>query len=305
MVHNHGFLDQVVFIPQTQDAVSLQWLKTLVQQTPEYAISLSGHDMDWKFTHDDVMYIRIDGDVVFMEDHTIPTIVKTKLDNPGAMMVSANVVNEGALSSLHSHPGVALPYLPELHHVEQPSRSKSQLSSDWRASSLPRWEGPASFRVQKGFQPPFQGHRWLLPTGAGADRDPIASSIYTETGPTLQDWTVSAQQHYSFLDHLESDTLSRYKFPMWVNPTEPVSSSFGCFWGKDAEALGEIFGHKSSEELSRSWIAADGSRPNVTIDGKGLVSHYSAQLGADGLDATDLLERYRAYAQETVCRQTI
>jgi hypothetical protein len=92
---------------------------------------------------------------------------------------------------------------------------------------------------------------------------------------------------------------------MWVNPTDPVSSSFGCFWGKDAEALREIFGHKSSEELSKSWTAADGSRPNVTIDGKGLVSHYSAQLGADGLDATDLLERYRAYAQERICRQTM
>jgi len=250
------------------------------------------------------MYIRIDGDVVFLENHTIPTIVKTKLDNPDSLMVSANVVNEAALASLHSHPGVALPYLPELQHIEQPSRSKSQLSHDWRASSLPQWHGPATFKVQKGFRPPFQGHRWLLPAEAGSDQDPIAGSIYTETGPSLQDWTVSAQQHYSFLHHLEANDLTRYKFPLWTDPTEPISQNFGCFWGDDAEALGDIFDKPEEEDLRKSWSGLNGSRPHVVIDGKGLVSHYSARLGPDGLDSTDLLDRYRAYAHERVCLQT-
>ncbi|KAJ5895454.1 hypothetical protein N7495_007145 [Penicillium taxi] len=307
LVHNHGFLDQVVFIPQTTDAVSLDWLYSLVQKTPEYAISPPGHDMDWKIARDKTMYIRIDGDVVYLEDLTIPTIVKTKLDNPDSLFVSANVVNEAALASLHSHPGVALPYLPELHHVEQPSRSKSQLSQDWRASSLPPWEGPADFRVENGFKPPFQGHRWLLPIEGGSYHDPIASSVYTKTGPGLKDWTVSAQQHYSFLHHLEYKDLTRYKFPLWVNPTEPISQNFGCFWGQDSKLLRTIFEHDSidSEELLRSWTASNGTHPNVAIDGKGLVSHYSASLGTAGLDSTDLLERYRAYAQEMVCRERI
>jgi hypothetical protein len=274
----------------------------LVKQTEGYAIAPSGHGMEWHIAEDNVMYIRIDGDVVFLEGHTIPTIVKTKLDNPNSLMVSANVVNEAALASLHSHPGIALPYLPELHHIEQPSRSKSQLSQDWRASSLPQWHGPASFRVQKGFKAPFQGHRWLLPAEAGSDRDPIAGSIYTETGPSLQDWTVSAQQHYSFLHHLESNDLIRYKFPLWTDPTEPISQNFGCFWGRDADALSEMF--ESGGDLTKSWSAADGPQPHVVIDGKGLVSHYSARLGPDGLDSTDLLDRYRAYAQERVCLHT-
>lgn len=248
------------------------------------------------------MYIRIDGDTVFMEDHTIPTIVKTKLDNPETLMVSANIINEGALASLHSHPGVALPYLPELYHVKQPSRSKSQLSQDWRASSLPAWEGPEDFGVKRGFKPPFNGHRWLLPAKAGPDRDPISASVYTNTGPNLTDWTVSAQQHYSFLKHLESKELSRYKFPLWVDPTEPTSQNFGCFWGKDSGALSRIFERKLySEELLQTWMDAGGNRPFITIDGKGLASHYSASLGKLGLDATDLLDRYGAYAQEKIC----
>ncbi|KAJ5778545.1 hypothetical protein N7520_001791 [Penicillium odoratum] len=298
LVQNHGFLDQVVFVPQTHDAISLEWLKSTVIETPEYAMAPPGQDMDWKITRDNVMYIRIDGDVVFLEDHTIPTIVKTKLDNPEALMVSANVVNEAALASLHSHPGVALPYLPELHHIEQ-----SHLSQAWRASSLPEWQGPASFRVQKGFKPPFEGHRWLLPTEPGSDRDPIAASVYTDIGPTMKDWTVAAQQHYSFLHHLELNTLERYKFPMWVEPTEPISQNFGCFWGRDARTLRELFEFDPTDnELRNPWIGANGTRPHVNIDGKGLASHYSASSGAAGLDSTDLLDRYRAYAQEKVCR---
>ncbi|KAJ5631682.1 uncharacterized protein N7484_011782 [Penicillium longicatenatum] len=305
LVHNHGFLDQVVFVPQTHDPVSLEWLTSTVMETPGYAIAPPGQDMDWKITQDNVMYIRIDGDIVFLEDHTIPTIVKTKLDNPKSLMVSANVVNEAALATLHSHPGVALPYLPELHHVKQTSGFKDQISQGWRASSLPEWEGPASFRVRKGFKPPFEGHRWLLPAEPGSDRDPIAASVYTDTGPNLKDWTVAAQQHYSFLHHLEMNHLKRYKFPIWIDPTEPTSQNFGCFWGRDALALREIFEvDPKGDKPRKSWIGADGTRPHVNIDGKGLASHYSASSGAAGLDSTDLLDRYRAYAQEKVCRYT-
>ena len=119
----------------------------------------------------------------------------------------------------------------------------------------------------------------------------------------MQDWTVGAQQHYSLLHHLELDQLRRYKFPLWVNPTEPITMNFGCFWGKDVQALREIFGHKSSEMIYDEWVKDGESRPNVTIDGKGLVSHYSSRQGVEGLDSTDLLDRYRAYAQERVCRQ--
>ena len=295
----------MVFIPQTEDKVSLEWLESTIQTTSDYSISYLKEEMDWKVPEDNVMYIRIDGDVVFLEDHTIPTIVKTKLDHQDSLMVSANVVNEAALASLHSHPGVALPYLPELYRVQQSSESNSEPSEDWRVSGLPQWNGPASFRVRKGYQPPFQGHRWLLPAEASSDRDPIASSMDTETGPALQDWTVGAQQHYSFLYHLESDTLNRYKFPIWVDPTEPISENFGCFWGGDAKALRGIFGgHSSYNDLYKSWMKRDGTRPHVSIDGKGLVSHLSTKMGVDGLDSTDLLGRYRAYAQERICRRS-
>ncbi|KAJ5338744.1 hypothetical protein N7541_010708 [Penicillium brevicompactum] len=301
LAQHNGFLDQVVFVPQTEDAVGIDWLYSIVNQTPEYTIAPVGRAIEWQLAEENVMYIRIDGDTVFLEDNTIPTIVKTKLDNPSSLMVSANVVNEAALASLHSHPGVALPYLPELYHVEQPSRSKSQIQDDWRPSSLPRWQGPPNFRVTKDFKPPFQGHRWLLPRGASSDRDPIATSVYTDIGPTLDDWTVGAQQHYSFLHHLEENDLGHYKFPIWVDPTEPISPDFGCFWGNDAVAVRHTFNHKARNSSSHG---SGGNRPHVIIDGKGVAAHYSARQGVAGLDATDLISRYREYALENVCRET-
>jgi hypothetical protein len=304
LIHNHGFLDQVVFVPQTEDAISMEWLYLMVNQTSAYTISSSDDEPEWKAVKENVMYIRIDGDTVFLEDNAIPTIVKTKLENPNSLIVSANVINEAALASLHSHPGTALPYLPELYHVEQPPRSESQQKHDWRASSLPRWQGPPNFKVNKEFEPPYEGHRWLLSRGANSGQDPIAASVYTETGPTLQDWTVGAQQHYSFLHHLENNDLIRYKFPIWVDPTEPISENFGCFWGNDAAAVHQTFRHEKRSRSSPSWHKPGNPSRHVIIDGKGIISHYSAQQGAAGLDTTDLISRYRAYAQERVCLQT-
>ncbi|CAG8231734.1 unnamed protein product [Penicillium olsonii] len=299
LVQHEGFLDQVVFVPQTEDPTSIQWLYSIINQTPEYTVAPPGDDGEWEVAGN-VMYIRIDGDTVFLEDNAIPTIVKTKLDNPDSLVVSANVVNEAALASLHSHPGVALPYLPELHRAGQPSRSKPQPDDDWRPSNLPRWQGPPSFKIIRGFEPPFGGHRWLLSHDPSSNRDPIAASVYTDTGPTLDDWTVGAQQHYSFLHHLEDNDLGHYKFPLWVNPSEPISQHFGCFWGNDAAAVRNTFNgtRYSSQHLS------DETRPQVIIDGKGIAVHYSAEQAAAGLDATDLITRYRAFAREKVCLQT-
>ncbi|KAL1988513.1 hypothetical protein VTN96DRAFT_8908 [Rasamsonia emersonii] len=174
-----------------------------------------------------------------MEDSVIPTVVKTKLDHPDSLMVSANVIHQPVLADFHNRRGIALPYLPELYPVKQPSRNIPWLSHDWRASDLPRWDGPPDFSVQKGFRPPFQGHRWLLASDdEGADnRTYVATTINTANGPGWDSWTVHAQQHYSFLHHLERGDLHRYKFPLWVNPSGKVSHDFVCMWGADMDMI--------------------------------------------------------------------
>lgn len=41
---------------------------------------------------------------------------------------------------------------------------------------------------------------------------------------------------------------------------------------------------------------------DIIIDGKGLVSRYDGKAGSEGLDATNVLQRYRACAEEMICQ---
>ncbi|KAH8430338.1 uncharacterized protein LDX57_008002 [Aspergillus melleus] len=295
MAYHHGLLDQVIFVPQTNFPDSLEWLKSLVDETPLYSIWKPGDSLVSTHQGKEVLYIWIDGDMVFLEDHTIPTVVKTTLDHPDSTVVSANVINAAALQALHSHSGVALPYLPEL------VASATSLSQDWRVLRLPQWDGPANFSVLKDFLPPSDSHRWLLSSDDNADRTPISTSVYTDHGPGLDHWSVHAQQHYSFLHHLEAGDLYRYKFPMWKNPSEAVSQSFICFRAQEKNLLQE----QERANIRLLQVAGEIRDTNqLIIDGKGLAVHYTMDTNSKGLEATDILHRYRAYAREKVCLDT-
>lgn len=303
-MNNRGFLDEVIFLPRTKDATSLNSLDLLVKQTPLYTIAPERGLGNGGWNRDD-LHIWIDGDMLFLEDHTIPTIVKTKLDYPDSSIVSANVVNEAALRALHSHPGTTLPYLPELLNQSFPAPTQALTNDDWRVSNLPHWEGPSDFKVDHAFTPPSESHRWLPASDNDAERAPIVKSVDGNNGPGMDHWTVHAQQHYSFLSHLELGNLHRYKFPMWSNPVESISSHLLCLRGKDLNTLQFILDQSHSSDLDMRAVRAtyDDNR-RIIIDGKGLAVHYSTNASSRDLDHTDILRRYRGYAEEAVCPPT-
>ena len=41
---------------------------------------------------------------------------------------------------------------------------------------------------------------------------------------------------------------------------------------------------------------------DAVADGGGVVSHYSFGVQLDGMDKTDVLDRYRSYAKQNVCK---
>ncbi|KAL4915167.1 hypothetical protein BDW62DRAFT_203894 [Aspergillus aurantiobrunneus] len=294
LASNGGFLDRVVFIPRTNHTKSLGWLTSRVDKTPSYSTSGSSNLAFGTVDEDvDTLFVWIDGGVVFLEDHTIPTMVKTKLNCPDSLIVSANVINQAALEHLHSHPSIALPYNPEL----QPAKSVDH--DTWRVSALPRWKGPAGFQVHKGFSPPFKNHRWLPSDDEGFDRTPTGMSIYSDDGPGLGEWTAKAQQHYSFMHHLDMGDLHRYKFPIWTNPTEPISTAFFCFMSSDTKRVESFMQPNGPDDthLEAPANQSHGTR-DIIIDGKGLAVHYD---DLEGLEDTDVLQRYQSYAREMVC----
>lgn len=207
------------------------------------------------------LYLQIDGDVVYIEDHTIPTMVNTKIQHPESLVVSANVIHQPAVAKFHQRSGaIVFPYLPEAPYPGQKQPS----------SKINNRHGSLSYVLP-------QRMREFI--GNNNNRQPTAEETCSNN------WVAQAQQHYSFLYHLTQGSLGVYKFPSWTNPPSDVSSAFTCIRGADKDLI--------SEKSEPSWL-----RKRTIIDGKGVVSHYSS---SSMLDSTDVVQRYQSFAEENVC----
>lgn len=239
----------MVFIPETSDQRHLEWLYETVDKSDSYSISQSLPAADAKN-----VYIKIDGDVVYIEDNVIPAIVNTKLQNPDTSIISANVIHQPAVAEFHRRPGVLLPHLLDTDSLSQDSSERS-----WNPF-WPYWRDMLKSRF------PIEAHSTRSKSSSATEKHA---------------WLSQAQQHNSFLHHLERDELQSYKFPLWKNPPGEVSGAFVV--------------------LPNNNNTPSSSGKNVLIDGKGVVSHYNDTAGLDGLDSTDILDRYRKYAEEHIC----
>jgi len=313
LVRNGGMLDEVVFAVHTDKENDLAYLDQLVNGTEGYRKYQQQNEYEWLVGSWEVVekgniYVKIDDDVVFFEDDAVAAIVKRMVENPHYFAVSANSINNPALSWVHYGLGVYEPYMPEL---EPPPPELSQQNS-WRASQLPEWKGPADF-VFNGTQPaPFPGHRWLPvpPASRDIDTTPCGALRFDSHGPGWTDWTIAAQTHASFLQHLEQDSLWRYKFNLWDYHYYRLSVNFIGFWGDDlVDAF--PFPIRDDEEYLTKVRPKELNR-HVVLDGTVLSVHFAfgpqrlEKEGAPGdsvggLYHTDLLARYKAYAEEMVC----
>ena len=92
--------------------------------------------------------------------------------------------------------------------------------------------------------PPYKGHRWLpLPDNEkNIYNTPMIESSYDPNGPDWGSWSLGAQAHYSFLENLEKDELSRYHYGWGMDPDreaiwhmmyQRMNINFMAIWGKD------------------------------------------------------------------------
>ena len=144
-------------------------------------------------------------------------------------MISTNTINSPRLAWLHSHLGAIHPYLPEL------SPPPNEVSPSWRSSSLPPWDGDAaSYSLRKHVSSPHPNHRWLpLPSSYSLRGTPISTIDYTTTTDALTNWAVAAQEHYSFLQNLETSQLDLYKFDKWDMQGVRLQVNLIAIWGDD------------------------------------------------------------------------
>ncbi|KAH8690960.1 hypothetical protein BGW36DRAFT_411698 [Talaromyces proteolyticus] len=269
LAQNGGLLDEVIFIPETTEESHLQWLETIAKQSDSYSIRTSD---DVIYSSND-LYIKIDGDVLYIEDDAIPSVVNTKMEHPESLIVSGNIIHQPAVANFHLRPGVINPNFKETGF--------QQAKQHWLSSILSYWHDPHSPKDQTDIQIPIKD-KYHFPT--------LGNILDTER----YNWVAQqARQHYSFLEHLEQGTLERYKFPEWKNPRKDISGSLVCIKGSDMRKV-------AVKRQTSSWL-----RKHTVIDGKRVVSHYSNEAGLQGLDSTDVMERYQRYAKENICPEVI
>jgi hypothetical protein len=192
------------------------------------------------------------------------------------------------------------------------AHSSSETQSDrvdWRASHLPAWSGPSGFSALD-YTPDRVPHRWLpLQTNAenepasyftALDRTPITATGYSAWSEGLYKWTIAAQEHYSFLEHLETNDLWRYKFHLWDYQYERMGIQFIAIMGQDINAGKPI---EQDDESYFSEKMPIRLQRRAVVEGRGLAAHYSFGPQREGMATTDVLERYRSFAEENICTE--
>lgn len=183
----------------------------------------------------------------------------------------------------------------------------------WRASELPTYDGPLwgpdNFDYNGSTPAPYPRHRWLpvRPVPGESyhiDLFPAQTLTYEAFGPSLWNWAAGAQTHYSFLQHLEQGDTAKYKFDTWDYDYERLSINFFAIRGRDV--LDAFPWSNPDDEDYLTVVRSKELGRHVVVDGTGIAAHFSFWPQRDahdgrGLAWTDVLDRYRAYAQEMVC----
>ncbi|KAJ2906723.1 uncharacterized protein MKZ38_000459 [Zalerion maritima] len=309
---NGGLFDEVIFAVKTDIEEDVKFLDSIVDTTPGYVKyereSIKGYGGSWEVAleHKNDILIKIDDDVVFIEDNAVSAIVKRLLENPDYFAVSANVINNPLLSYVHRGLGMYEPFFPEM---EKPEPEQVN-SSSWRVSELPSYDGPRDgpkgFSINGSTPAPYKGHRWLPVRERPFDifKTP-ARDIGSEPGkPALTSWAIAAQTHYSFFQHLEQGDTHQYKFNTWDYHYHRLSINFLGIRGRD---VAECYPFPVGDD--EAYLTLRRPREigrHLVVDGGGLVAHYAFgpqyhAHGGKGILWTDILDRYQAYADEMVC----
>ena len=184
----------------------------------------------------------------------------------------------------------------------------------WRVSELPQWRGTPQEEFQfseddeeeihkeDGYHKRTRGHRWLPLSNTSKNllRTPIAKAEYNAFGTGLHKYEIAVQQHYSLLDNLENNLTRKYWFGndegIWNMQYDRYNINFLAIWGQDV-ALAPTHG---DDELAYTVTHTKNHSRPLLVDTHSIVAHFS--FGAQRkVYQTDLLSRYRAYANEMIC----
>ena len=264
LVDNGGWFDEIHWVRNTEDQEDLAYLQEILDSSPRYkmidlsqeGVGFAGYNNAFGHLERGKLYVKIDDDVVWMADDTIPRLVTTKISHPDYLIVSANIINSPLMGWIHYHMGALHPYFPEYNGVsDSPSSDNSGLSSpparkSWKYTNYPFWEGPDDWVFELDQKPPYNGHRWLrLEDDTEIHRTPVSKIEYATWGTGLSSWAIAAQEHYSLLENLLQHRLDRYKSKrVWLADYERLSINLIIFWAD------EVLDNLPMDTVDEEWL---------------------------------------------------
>ncbi|KAI1319589.1 hypothetical protein F5Y16DRAFT_390786 [Xylariaceae sp. FL0255] len=293
----------------------------------------------WEYaTEDNTIYIKIDDDILYIHHDAIPQLVHTRLAVPHAFGVSAQLINSPITGMEQFHHNAIYPFVPDPH--PQPGRSAAAGWRMSQMDKFPK-DKLEEFKQQTKDEvmypkAPYRGHPFLLLSDDNYDNLKTSMGKYDQDpggefiafSPVWKSWTMAAQQQYSLLYNLERNQVSRYfygtpaTYP--TNAKGPNSTAtvhlqgdslpggeqvfdtqfrrynlnFVAVWGADIKEHLPI--QDDDEDAITKLIPQKTGRPFI-IDTRSVVSHFSFFTQSAEIRKTDLLDRWRAYANEAVC----
>ncbi|KAI0467288.1 hypothetical protein F4859DRAFT_518239 [Xylaria cf. heliscus] len=293
-------------------------------------------------TADNTMYIKLDDDIIYIHQDAIPQLVHTRLAVPHAFGVSAHLVNSPITGMEQFHHNAIYPFVPDPNRTPSHNASESWRLSEldtYPKQKLQKLKNKSDKDIMYP-KVPYHGHPFvllsednfdLLHTSMGRyDQDPGGDFI--AFSPVWKSWAMAAQQQYSLLYNLEKNQISRYFFgrpatypanaagpdknstvPAPKREGQPVlggeqifdtqfrryNLNFCAVWGSDIKK--HLPMDDDDEDAITKSIPKKTGRPFI-IDTRSVVGHFSFYTQAEKIRQTDLLDRWRAFANEAVCK---
>ncbi|KAI1082624.1 hypothetical protein F5B20DRAFT_569218 [Whalleya microplaca] len=340
LASNGGYFDEVWFMAHTSNSDDVAYIEDLVARTPGYKIVGKGvcegkkYKCMWNYAvEDNTIYVKIDDDIVYIHPDAIPQLVHTRIALPHPYAISANLINSPVTGMEQYHFGAIHPFLPD------PSNKPSYHAAEtWRVSEKPKY--PSIDMLEDydmlHMKAPYRGHPWLLVSDDHYDLLQTPMGKYDQNrgsdaiafGPAWKSWGIAAQQQYSLLHNLELNKMQRYFFGRHIRYPESAKApnASAIIPGKGDGPGGEQTYDTGYTRYNLNFVAvwgsdirdqlpiADDDEQDITadiprrigrpflIDTRSVVSHFSFFTQQDGITKTDLLDRYRAFANEAVCK---
>ncbi|KAF5724814.1 hypothetical protein FMUND_370 [Fusarium mundagurra] len=325
LIENGGWLDEVLWVVNTEQKGDLRYLEEILASNPQrykkiYSDEIAGtytYKNIWKKLERGKYYVKIDDDVVWIDDGAIPSLVTRKVQNPKDFVVSGNIINNPPLGFFHMRMGAIHPYFPEAFEPF----SVTNATDYWRPSRHPSWDGPKKYKWELKNEPPsWPHHRWLrVPDDSMLDQTPAAELKYDIWGDSYRNWAIASQMHMSLFENIEKKQLDLYRFEKtWTMYEDRIRINFMCIYsddildtdpenwpqGRGDEDMIVLDLPKKLRRRKPSFKSlpcfGTNTLPAVVIQGDALAAHYQ-YMDQKQLESTDILRRYQSIAKDKYC----